>query len=329
MAIGLLTTGGTIACAPEENGGALRPVLGPAELLASIPDLPGEDVVARDLARVSGWDVTPATMLEVARTASELLADEQIAGVVITHGTDTIEDTAFVCDLLIASERPVVLTGAMRALSEPRTDAARNLASAFRCAAAPELTGSGAVVVMDYEIHAARWARKADSRHPAALRSPGRGPIGSIEDGRIRMAGDPLERVVFPIPDQLPVVPIVKVYPGVPERAISATLELTGARAIVLEGSGAGNLPASAVPEVRTAIESGVTVAVATWVFAGGTHPTYGGPGGGATLSAMGAVHAGALTARRAQLLLGVLLGLGVAGEGLGRAFANATARLD
>jgi L-asparaginase len=264
--------------------------------VAGIPGLGPVEVEA--VAHVNGWNVTPGTMLEVARRAAPG------GGVVVTHGTDTIEETAFFCDLTV--EGDVVFAGAMRNGSEVSADGPRNLLCASQVAeAAP---GLGTVLVLNDEIHAARWARKLDSSRVSAFMSPGHGPVGIVVPGSVRIGMPPPRRVLLPLPDSLPSVPIVKTYTGMEEHLIEAVLDATGAAGLVLEGTGLGNVPGTAERGVAAAVERGLPVVAATRVPSGGVHAVYGGPGGVVTLRGLGVVGAGHLSAAKARLLLMLLL---------------------
>jgi L-asparaginase len=283
----VIATGGTIASLADPETGAVRPAVDASELVASVPGLADFEPVVEEVDRVNGWNVTPATMLEVARRAAA--AGE--AAVVVTHGTDTVEETAFLCDVTV--ERPVAFAAAMRAGDELGADGPRNLLRAARVA--PDAPGT--VLVMNDEVHPARWVRKLHTRSPAAFASPGRGPLR-------RWTVAPPAALDRP-------VPVLQTYTGMPEGLISSVLEATGAAGLVLEGTGLGNVPGSAEPGVRAALDRGLPVVVATRVPAGGTGAVYGGPGGGVTLRDVGVIGAGTLTGGKARLLLMLLLARG------------------
>jgi len=174
VSVRILTTGGTIASLPDPETGAKRPAVSGEELVASVPGLADvADVDVDEVAAHSSWNLTPGDMLEVARRAGESLAEPEIDGVVVTHGTDTLEETAFLIDLTLRSDGPVVVVGAMRSPDEHSADGPRNLLNAVRVASAPEARGVGAVIAMNDEIHAARWARKLDTGLVSAFGSPG------------------------------------------------------------------------------------------------------------------------------------------------------------
>jgi L-asparaginase len=296
VTVRLIATGGTIASLADPETGAVRPAVSAEDLVATVPGLGPVEV--EEVAHVNGWNVTPATMLEVARRAS--------AGgpVVVTHGTDTIEETAFLCDLAV--EHDVVFAGAMRNGSEISADGPRNLLCASQVAA--QARGLGTVLVLNDEIHAARWARKQDSSRTHALTSPGHGPVGIVVPGSVRITMPPPRRYLVPLPDALPPVPVVQTYTGIEEHLIESVLVATGAAGLVLEGTGVGNVPGSAQRGIAAAIGRGLPVVNATRVPTGGTHAVYGGPGGAVTLRELGVIGAGGLSAAKARLLLMLLL---------------------
>jgi L-asparaginase len=299
VTVRLIATGGTIASLADPETGAVRPAVSAEDLLRTVPGL--VDVNFDQVAHVNGWNVTPETMLDVARRAAGA------GGVVVTHGTDTIEETAFFCDLTV--EGDVVFAGAMRNGSEVSADGPRNLLCASQVADA--VRGLGTVLVLNDEIHAARWARKRDSSRASAFASPGHGPVGIVVPGSVRITMPPPKRLLLPLPEALPPVPVVQTYTGMEEGVIEAVLDATDARGLVLEGTGLGNVPGTAEPGIRTALARGLPVVAATRVPTGGTGAVYGGPGGGVTLRELGVLAAGPLPAAKARLLLMLLLAAG------------------
>jgi L-asparaginase len=301
--IRVIATGGTIASLPDPETGAVRPAVSARDLVASVPGL--AEVEVEEVAHVNGWNVTPATMLEVARRAAA-----SALPVVVTHGTDTVEETAFLCDVTVESD--VVFAGAMRSGGEVGADGPRNLLCAAQLAQSDGVRGMGTVLVLDDEIHAARWVRKQDSSRVSAFASPGRGPIGGVAPGSVRIAMRPPRRFHVPLPGALDrPVPLLETYTGMEEGLIEAVLDTTGAAGLVLEGTGLGNVPGSAERGVAAAVARGLPVVVATRVPSGGTGAVYGGPGGAVTLGDMGAIAAGGLSAAKARLLLMLLLAAG------------------
>jgi L-asparaginase len=299
----VIATGGTIASLADPETGAVRPAVSAADLVASVPGLGPVEV--EEVAHVNGWNVTPATMLEVARRAAA--APESV---VVTHGTDTVEETAFLCDVTVAS--PVVFAAAMRSGGEVGADGPRNLLCAAQVASSDLVREMGTLLVLSDEIHAARWARKQDSSRVSAFVSPGHGPIGTAVPGAVRVAMRPPRRFLVPLPAALDrPVPVIQTYTGVEEDLIETVLDATGAAGLVLEGTGLGNVPGSAERGIAAALARGLPVVVATRVPTGGTGAVYGGPGGGVTLRELGVIAAGGLSAAKARLLLMLLLASG------------------
>jgi L-asparaginase len=312
----VIATGGTIASLADPETGAVRPAVSAEDLVKTVPGLGPVDV--ESVAHVNGWNMTPATMLEVARRASS--GD---GPVVVTHGTDTIEETVFFCDLTVA--RDVVFAAAMRSGGEIAADGPRNLLCAVQVAESDAARGMGAMLVLNDEIHAARWVRKQDSSRVSAMVSPGHGPIGIAVPGSVRVTMPMPRRVQLALPDALPAVPVVQTYTGLEEDLIETVLDATGAAGLVLEGTGLGNVPGTAERGVAAAVERGLPVVTATRVPTGGTGAVYGGPGGVVTLRDLGVLTAGSLPAAKARLLLMLLI---AGGGDVGSRFEEAVAIL-
>ncbi|MDP1846194.1 MAG: asparaginase [Solirubrobacteraceae bacterium] len=301
----ILSTGGTIAMA----GARATPALDVDALLATIPalaDVPG--LRARGLFALPGAHLSTADALTIARSA---LAEAQSGrGVVITHGTDTLEETAVLCDVLHGGFEPIVLTGAIRPSSAAGADGPANLLDAVAAAGAAACAGIGAVVVFGGELHAARAVRKVASLSPAAFGSPGRGPLGTVAEGRVRMMATPARQVdALSMPAALDArVPIVPTYLGDDGAGLRAALR-DGADAIVFVAFGAGHVSPpvlAALREAAAAVPVALTVRPEHGVLA---HETYGFEGAEGDLRASGALPAAALSPQAARMVL--LAGLG------------------
>jgi len=233
VSVRILTTGGTIASLPDPESGAKRPAVSGEELVAGVPGLNRvADVQVEEIAAVTSWNLTPADMLRVARRAEEVLAEPGVEGVVVTHGTDTLEETAFLCDLTVRSDGPVAVVGAMRSPDELSADGPRNLLNAVRVASAPEARGAGAVVVMNDEIHAARWVRKLDSGLASAFRSPRHGPIGRVAPDSLELPWLPPRAITIDPPERFShEVALVSAFPGMSEAIFEAVVEASGQQA--------------------------------------------------------------------------------------------------
>jgi L-asparaginase len=326
----VVATGGTIASRVDASG-AVVPAVGPGELLEAVPGL-GElgPVQVVEVDRVNGWNVTPATMVAVAERARAALESGAATGVVVTHGTDTVEETLYLTDLLAGSATEhggIVFACAMRAASDLGADGPRNLRNAAVTALDPGARGRGALLSVNDDLHAARWATKTDTTHVHTFASPGAGPLGRIEHGRPRFTSAPPPRPPRGGSVEQHVA-LVAAYSGMDDAPVRQAVE-AGARGIVVIGTGAGNVPGAVVPALADALGAGVPVVVASRCWTGRTVPIYGGPGGGVSLRDLGVIGAGDLPAHKARIALMVALGVDPDVEAVRRWFAVAIGDAD
>ena len=307
----VVSTGGTIAMRPDPATGKLVPAMSGRELMDMLdwPDSPPLEL--DDFARVPSFDVHGELALALAVRVNEHAGRKDVAGVVVAHGTDTMEETVYLIDLLLRSESPVVLTGAQRGADERDSDGPRNLRDSVRVAASGEARRRGAMIAFGGEIHAAREVRKTHTSALRAFDSPGYGPIGHVDMGTVVFQRLP-ERSAPPltVPDRLASVDLIRLHAGSDARFIRASVE-TGASAIVLEGTGRGNANDQVVEGVREAVSAGLHVVVCSRCATGRVEPVYG-RGGGRDLADAGALFAGDLAGPKARVLLQVALGAGL-----------------
>jgi L-asparaginase len=246
----------------------------------------------------------------------EALAVPDVDGVVVTHGTDTVEETAYLLDRSLPAEIPVVITGAMRNASELSWDGPANLMSAAEVAAAPEARGRGTMVVMDDEIVQGAEVVKTHTEQAGTFRSPNWGPLGITDQGRALFYRESRRRPA--LAPRHPVVPVdlIKIVAGADARLVEASLD-SGANAIVLEAMGRGNVPPAVLPGIRRWIEADRPVVVATRSSRGRVLDTYAYEGGGHQLREMGCIFADHLTGQQARIEL--ILALGVYGRDVQR----------
>lgn len=320
----VVSTGGTIAMRPDPETGKLVPAVSGEELMEMLAWPQAPPLQLDDFARVPSFDVHGALALALARRVLEHCRRPEVAGVVVTHGTDTMEETAYLIDRLHGGDTPVVLTGAQRGADEPDSDGPRNLRDAIRAAASAGARGRGAMIVFAGEIHAAREARKVHTSAVRAFASPGYGPIGHVDAGRVVFARLPERRPPLPVPEELPRVDLIRLHAGSDATFIRAARE-AGARAIVLEGTGRGNANDQVVAGVREAVEAGLPVVVCSRCAEGRVEPVYG-RGGGRDLAEAGALFAGDLAGPKARVLLQLALGAGVDHRALVAAEADSCA---
>jgi L-asparaginase len=260
----LLATGDTIAY----SFGPGRPgVASGADLLRTVPPrMRTMEVVAEDVMAEPSWDMSPSAMLALARRVRSAILDEEFDGVVVTHGVDTMEDTAYLTDLLAgpaARRGAIVLTGAVRPLDDQSADGPGNLASSLAAAADPALRGAGAVVCLDDELHAARWVTMTDATGGPAFSSAPFSPVGRVTEGRIEPLIAPPRRPPDPEGEPEPHVPLIKTYPDIEPALLTAVVD-AGARGIVLEGTGAGNVPVTLFTTISELSDWDIPVVVAS-----------------------------------------------------------------
>lgn len=303
----ILSLGGTITMVPTEAGG-ITPKLGAAELVASVPALAElAEIEAESPLRVASPSLTLADLVAVAQRLEAAFA-AGVDGAVVVQGTDTIEESAFLLDLLVAGDQPVVVTGAMRGADAPGADGPANLLAAARVAVAPESRGLGTLVVLNYDVHAARFVQKSHTALPSAFLSPLTGSIGTVIEGRpcyyarierqpcLGTAAGPLEPVA-----------LLRATMGDDTRLMAAVADL-GYAGAVIEGMGAGHVHADAAP-VLEALAERIPVVLASRVMTGPVFTkTYGYPGAEIDLIGRGLVPSGYLSGLKARLLLGLLL---------------------
>jgi L-asparaginase len=316
--VGILFTGGTISMTLDPTTGAAVPALGASEILAHVPAIGAvAEVESEDFARLPGPHVSPEQMWRLAGRAAAWLDRPEVDGLVVTHGTDTIEETAYLLDLVLTSDKPVVLVGAMRTVSDASWDGPANLLAGARVAASPEARGRGVLVVMDDQILPAREVRKVHTESSGSFATPEFGPLGVVDAGTVLFRRGRLSRPSWcaaEAPTGLRVprldtrVELVQAYTGMSDRLVRSALD-GGTCGLSVVALGRGNVPPSIVPAIRAAIVSGVIVTVSSRCVAGRVRPRYGYEGGGLQLHEMGAILAGDLSGAKARILQMVALG--------------------
>ena len=316
--IAILFTGGTISMKLDPATGAAVPALGADDILAQVPALSDVcDVESEDFSRLPGPHVTPEQMWRLARRAAAWLERPDIDGIVITHGTDTIEETAYLLSLVLTSDKPVVLVGAMRTVSDPSWDGPANLLAAARVASSPAARGYGVLVVMDENILPAREVRKVHTESSGSFATPEFGPLGVVDAGIVIFKRSPLARPAWNDAGAEPGlrvrrieagVELLQTYTGMDDGLIRAVAG-GGARGLAIVAFGRGNVPPAIVPALADAVRAGTLVTISSRCVAGRVAPRYGYEGGGLQLTQIGAILAGDLSGAKARLLQMVALG--------------------
>ncbi|MEH0574612.1 MULTISPECIES: asparaginase [Streptomyces] len=307
--VAVYSLGGTIAMTTDPLTGGVVPALSAHDLLAGVPGLDkcGVELLVHDFRRVPGASLTFDDLTELAAVIGNTLDGGDIDGIVITQGTDTIEETAFFLDLHHGHDQPIVVTGAMRNPTMAGPDGPANLYAAVIAAADPCLRGAGALVVLNDEIHVARHVRKAHTTSPAAFASPGAGPIGRVTEDRVRLLSSPPRRPAPLRPPSREVrVGMYAVSLGDDGTLLSAWDSLCDG--LVIAAFGVGHVPQRLV-ETLEALASRIPVVLASRIGSGPVlSRTYSYPGSEKDLIDRGLIPAGDLGPFQARLLLHALV---------------------
>jgi L-asparaginase len=321
--IAVLATGGTIA---GEAGDAAKTsgykagVVGVDKLLGAVPSL---SQVARihseQVASIDSKDMTPALWATLCTRVNALLAQDDIDGIVITHGTDTLEETAYLLHLTVKSEKPVVLTAAMRPATALSADGPLNLLNAVTVAASRASWKQGVLVAFNNQIHCGRDVTKTSTYAVDAFRSPEGGVLGWVQDGQVEFQRSVVRphtlQSPFQIAGELPAVEIVTSYAGASRVPIDA-LVAAGVKGLVIAGTGNGSIHSTLQQAVADAIKQGVAVVRSSRVGAGHVMRN-----GAAPDDALGSITAGALNPYKTRVLLMLALAAGTASADLQRVF--------
>ena len=302
----IVLTGGTIAM---NNLGTMGVVLTNefAGFLEGFPQLTttaNVDVV--EFSNIPSPYMTPEKMFALAKLIDLKAVDYD--GIVITHGTDTLEETAYLCDLVLTTRNPVVFTAAMRSGSELGLDGPRNIIGAVRVASHHDSVDKGVLVVMNDEIHTARDVVKSDTGKIDSFVSLGYGPLGIVDPDKIVYHRQTLYRESVWTDKLKTNIDLIKASAGMDGRYIRCSVEKK-AKAIVIESMGRGNLPDNLVPDIEYAIQNNVLVVIVSRAYTGRVLPEYGYIGGGKHLQKIGVILAGDLQGIKARLKLMCLFG--------------------
>jgi L-asparaginase len=302
-------TGGTMSMRFDPEIGAVVPAYSGAEILAMVPGLSSlTDYDLIEFARLPGPHMTPEKMFELSKLLNDQLKREEIVGAVVTHGTDALEETAYFLELTVDSHKPVAVIGAMRHSGEIGWDGAHNIVSAARVVKDPEATNRGVVVVMNEEILTAREVTKTHTEALDAFKSPEFGPIGLVDKDRIMWVRGKFWRKIIHTDRIETRVDMFKMYAGFDPRLIYYAID-TGARGLVIEAMGRGNIPPAAFAAVKRALEKPLPVVVCSRSVRGRVLDTYGYEGGGKHARKLGAIFGGNLPGQKARIKLILALG--------------------
>ncbi|WP_440766677.1 asparaginase [Natronorubrum sp. DTA7] len=303
----IVSTGGTIASTSSEDDVGKTPSVSGDDLVDAVPEIADHaSIDVDDVCQVSGFQVTFENAREIV-DAVERAASEGAVGVVVTHGTDTMAESAYYADVAVDAGIPVVFTGAQRPFDQLGTDGPTNLLTAVRAAAHDRFReAGGSYLAFNDSVHAARWVAKGHTSKLETFDSPSIGPVAEDTPNGIRFLREP-GRYSKPMPgarvDPEVRVELVTNAMGVDGRQIERVLESdTNVDAIVVAGTGLGNTTGELGAALEDALDRGVPVVLTSRCYAGTTAGLYGGPGGAKTLLEAGAVEGGDLPAWKARV---------------------------
>lgn len=303
----VLTTGGTIAMKTSPMVGGAVPSLKGEDFLALLPR-DGIDLSFEEFSNLPSSHFTPANGLELSQRVESTLLAPDVDSVVVTQGTDTLEETAYLLDLTLKLTKPVVFTGSMRTATSPGYDGVRNLSNAIRVATTPEARDLGVLVVFGDEIFAASEVQKVHSQAQNAFQSPGSGPLGRIETNRIWLQHRPVQRQHIPCARLEEMVDLIRLAQGADDRLLRHSIE-DGVAGIVIETFGSGRVPPWWLPAISEAISRRTVVAITSRCVVGSLGDTYGYVGAFHDLQRLGVLPAHNLSGPKARIKLMVALG--------------------
>lgn len=300
----IIFTGGTICMKKDEETGAAVPAMSGSDILEFVPELANKVHISfMDFGMLPSPHITLENMLELSKIVNIKLEEEGFDGVIITHGTDSMEETAFFIDLTYNGSKPVIVTGAMKNNSEPGFDGAANLRDSVIAAVNENAKFRGVMVVMNGEIHSASQVTKTSTHALETFKSLDFGPIGLVDNDRAYFYCNYNKRQYIPVDKIKCNVDIIKCGCGMDDRLIRFCAD-SGSKGIVIEGMGRGNIPPRMVPGVEYAIAKGIVVVLVSRCPKGKVMDDYGYEGAGRDLVEKGVLRGDNLNGQKARIKL-------------------------
>ena len=319
--IAIIFNGGTISMKIDEKIKAAVPSLSAEEIMSMIPGVEEyAEIEAYTFSSMPSPHMTLETMLKLSKFTTELVEREDIDGVVITHGTDTLEETAYLLDLTVKTKKPVVVTGAMRSGSELGYDGPFNLATSICTAISDEAVGRGVLVCFNGELNSASEVTKANSMALNAFRTPNFGPIGIVDNDNVIFYRDANYSEKYDDSEIKKQVALIKCVVDMDSSYIDYLIE-KGCGGIVIEALGRGNVPPKMVDGIKKATELNIPVVVVSRCFEGRVFESYGYEGGGKQLKDLGVIFGDTLPGQKARIKLILAINSGMNIHEIARAF--------
>lgn len=299
----IIFTGGTISMTVDPDIGAAIPTLSGEQILSMVSNIDKiADIEVVNFCEIPGPHMTFDKLLELKELIKQTLDRQDITGVIVTHGTDTLEETAYFLDLTIKHHKPVVVVGAMRSSSELGYDGSSNLAAAVCTAISPKAINEGVLVVLNNDVNIASEVTKTNTLSLNTFQSP-YGPLGIIDTNDLIIYRNIAYRQHIDTNTVERRVDLIKAVLDMDDRFIRLSVD-AGAKGLVVEAMGRGNLPLKVLEGVKYALEKGVVVVIVSRCNSGRVFESYGYKGGGKELSDLGAIMGGEMRGPKARIKL-------------------------
>lgn len=305
----VIFTGGTIAMKVDPVLHAAIPALNADEIISSILNinkLANLEII--NFSNLPSPHITPNIMMEIANVVKKNVVREDVTGIVVTHGTDTLEETAYLLDLLIHNEKPIVVVGAMRNHSELGYDGASNLSAAICTAISERARNKGVLVVMNNEVNAASQVTKTNTLSLDTFKSPEFGALGIVDNDEVIFYRDIIKRQLIDTDRIETKVALIKTAPGMESDILDFYIN-SNYKGIVIEALGRGNVPPQMMLGIEKAIQNNIPVVMVSRCNTGRVLDTYGYEGGGRELRDAGVIFGGNLPGQKARIRLMLILG--------------------
>ncbi|GIM27868.1 L-asparaginase [Clostridium polyendosporum] len=302
--IAVVFNGGTISMKVDPRIKAAVPSLTGEEIMSMVTGIESfADIESYTFSSLPGPHITPEIMLELSKYVQKLVDRQDVDGVVVTHGTDSLEETAYLLDLTLNTKKPVIFTGAMRSGSELGYDGPSNLAASICTAISEESKDRGVLVCFNGELNSAWEVTKANSMALNAFKTPNFGPIGIVDNNRVIFYRNSGKEQHIPISNISAEVSLIKCAAGMDSRLIDFFIS-QGDKGIVIEAMGRGNIPPKMVGGIQRAIEKDIAVVIVSRCFEGRVFDSYGYHGGGKELRNLGVIFGDNMPGQKARIKL-------------------------
>jgi L-asparaginase len=305
--VAVISTGGTIASKQDPAKGGYVPSLSADDLVSAVPAIKRiARIEGEQISNIPSQDITPEIWIRLAVRVNELIAKPEVTGIIVTHGTNTLEETAYFLDLTTPGTKPVILVGAQRPASDADSDGPRNLLDAIRVSVSSEAINKGVMVVMNGQINAARDVTKTNTSQVETFRSLEFGELGVVDAEKVRFYRAPLRRQTFIVKPGtgLARVDILTAYAGADGFLVRSLVHNDAVQGLVIAGLGLGNIPGSMFDAIQEARVRGIAVVISTRVITGRVFPLSAAKGSALALKKIGCVLADNLSPQKARILL-------------------------